>query len=140
MEAADLDRVVAIEHASFSRAWSRAQFIHELSLPFSHSAVAYRGESSPVVGYVVWWTVADEVHLLNVAVAPSERRTGLGRSLVDSVLRAAKRSGATLVTLEVSIHNRAARALYSGMHFVETHQRKNYYGAGDHAVVMERAL
>jgi len=134
----DLAQVVEIERDSFSSPWPRRHFEHELSLPHSRSLVACDPEEPrKVLGYVLRWLVEGEVELLNVAVARDARRMGLGRMLVESVLKEARRARACVVSLEVSVHNRAARALYRSLGFVAVRERKNYYSRGDHAVIME---
>lgn len=133
----DLAAVIEIERQSFSEPWSVGLFRHELRLPFSRCLVA-RAEGQRVIGYVCWWTVGDEVHLLNLAVHPRYRRRGVGRVLLGIVLDAAREAGARLVTLEVHHDNEAAQALYSAHGFVQTGIRRNYYAPGKHAVVMTR--
>ncbi len=131
----DLGAVLEIERQSFAEPWSVGLFRHELRLPFSRCLVA-RSEWGSVVGYVCWWLVGDEVHLLNLAVHPQHRRCGIGRSLLGVVLDCARQAGARLVTLEVHHDNQAAQALYLAFGFVQTGLRRNYYAPGKHAVVM----
>ncbi|GBD25754.1 Ribosomal-protein-alanine acetyltransferase [bacterium HR30] len=133
----DLGAVIEIERQSFSEPWSVGLFRHELRLPFSRCLVA-RGDNRAVVGYVCWWLVGDEVHLLNLAVHPQYRRRGIGRALLEVVLESARQAGARLVTLEVHHDNEAAQGLYSAHGFVQTGLRRNYYAPGRHAVVMTR--
>ncbi|MCX8073251.1 MAG: ribosomal protein S18-alanine N-acetyltransferase [Candidatus Binatia bacterium] len=137
MREEDLDAVMEIERRSFAEPWSVGLFRHELRLPFSKCLVA-RDERSALVGYVCWWMVGDEVHLLNLAVHPDRRRRGIGRLLLEVVLDAARRADARLVTLEVRHDNQAAQALYSAHGFVQTGLRRNYYAPGRHAVLMTR--
>lgn len=141
MAAADVSRVAAIEASSFRAPWSEAAFRHELDIPFSRSFVAHPpGDPDAVVGYVVLWLVADEVHLLDLAVAADARRGGIGRLLAGRVLEEARARSARLVTLEVAERNDAARRLYERLGFVTAFVRRDYYGAGQHALVMEHAL
>ena len=35
-------------------------------------------------GYIIYWVVADEMHLLNLAVHPTHRRRGIARQLLDT--------------------------------------------------------
>jgi ribosomal-protein-alanine N-acetyltransferase len=141
MLAADVPSVAAIEASSFRAPWSEAAFRHELDIPFSRSFVAHRrADPHAVVGFVVLWLVADEVHLLDLAVDADVRRAGVGRLLAERVLEVAHTAGARLVTLEVAEHNEAARRLYERLGFVTALVRRDYYGAGSHALVMEHAL
>jgi len=138
MAAADVAAVATIEAASFARPWSVDAFRHELELPFSRALVAHpAGEPATVAGYAVLWHVVDEVHLLDLAVATAYRRRGLGRTLAEAVLAAARELHARLVTLEVAAPNGAARALYEALGFAQTLVRHDYYGPGEDALVME---
>jgi len=139
---ADLPQIVEIERLSFDNPWSRDSFHRELSLPFSRTTVAVttNGASEAVVGYLCRWLVADECHILNVAVRPAARRTGVGARLMEHALGEARRGKARFVTLEVRRSNLAARSLYRKLCFQERRLRKNYYGSGDDAIVMELRL
>jgi ribosomal-protein-alanine N-acetyltransferase len=136
MREEDLDDVLEIERQSFAEPWSAGLFRHELRLPFSRCVVARR--EGAIVGYVCWWLVGDEVHLLNLAVRPDHRRAGVGRTLLGVVLDAARQAGARLITLEVHHDNDAAQALYAAHGFIQTGLRRNYYAPGKHAVIMTR--
>ena len=74
MRLSDLDAVMAIERGSFRAPWSRQVFIEELEREWAHIVVvrerASSGGASRVVAFCNYWLVRDEVHILNVAVAP----------------------------------------------------------------------
>lgn len=136
----DVSRVAAIEAESFAAPWSEAAFASELDLPFSRALVVHReGEPGTALGYVVWWRVADEIHLLDLAVDRSCRRLGLGERLAVRVLDDARECAARMTTLEVAADNEPARRLYERLGFVTVSTRKDYYGPGRSALVMERA-
>jgi [ribosomal protein S18]-alanine N-acetyltransferase len=138
----DLAQIVEIERLSFDNPWSRESFLRELSLPFSRTTVAIttNGASEAIVGYLCRWLVADECHILNVAVHPTARRIGIGDHLMADAIGEAKREKARFVTLEVRRSNFAARSLYRKLSFEERRLRKNYYGSGEDAIVMELRL
>jgi ribosomal-protein-alanine N-acetyltransferase len=138
----DLPQIVEIERLSFDNPWSRDSFLRELSLPFSRTTVAVttNGVAEAIKGYLCRWLVADECHILNVAVHPAARRTGIGDRLMEDAIAKAKREKAHLVTLEVRRSNVAARSLYRKLCFEERRLRKNYYGSGEDAIVMELRL
>ncbi len=86
------------------------------------------------------WLVADECHILNVAVHPRMRRLGVGAQLIGDAISEAKVKNAQLVTLEVRRSNLPARSLYRKFTFEERRLRHNYYGPGEDAIVMELRL
>ena len=96
--------------------------------------------SKSLVGFLCRWLVADECHILNIAVDPDYRRRGVGFFLLDSTIAEAISKQATCVTLEVRRANFAARQLYRKLKFEERRLRKHYYGPGEDAIVMELQL
>jgi ribosomal-protein-alanine N-acetyltransferase len=138
----DLPAVLEIERRSFGQPWSRAFFEKELSTPFARLVAAVdEGALRPcLAGYTCRWRVTDEVHLLNVAVHPEYRGTGIGRRLVEAVLDEARASSARVVFLEVRAGNVVARRLYRRLGFRDIGVRRGYYGPGQDAIVMELDL
>lgn len=111
----------------------------DLARPIARVTVA-KAPAGEVVGVLVAWAVADEVTLMDVAVAPSSRRLGVGRALVDELLAFARARGARLVVLEVRKSNAAAIALYESLGFVPIGVRRAYYDDGEDAVDMHALL
>ncbi len=139
MTAADLPQVMEIERLAFPHdPWTPGLFLHELKLAFSRVELA-RAAATPqrLLGYACWWVIGDEVHILNLAVHPQVRRAGIGRMLVQRVLDDAAARGATSVSLEVRPENASGLALYAAMGFTQIGLRRNYYGPGEDAVIME---
>lgn len=140
MRAADVDAVMEIERRTFAEPWTPGLFLHELKVPFARSVVVRVPETDEMLGYVCWWEVGEEVHILNLAVRPEMQRRGIGRALVDLVLEAAAAARAGVVTLEVREGNTAAFVLYGGLGFERTGRRRNYYAPGVDAIIMSRRL
>ena len=146
--ASDLPRIIEIERASYSSPWSLKSFERELTLPFSRTMLATVDKPGAeaiapygsVAGFLCRWLVAEECHVLNIAVDPAFRRHGVGYFLLSSTIREAVSKQATFVTLEVRRANFAARQLYRKLHFEERRLRKHYYGPGEDAIVMELEL
>ena len=143
MRREDLERVVEIERAAFSHPWSRDLIAREMSHDWSTILLAVEpaagGES--ILGLVVFWLVHDEVHVLNVAVAPESRRRGTARALMREAERRGVERGARIVTLEVRRSNRAATELYHSLGYRKVGVRPRYYAEeGEDAIVMERDL
>ena len=73
--------------------------------------------------------VLDEAHLLNLSIVKSHQKQGLGRCLLEHMLRTAKNYRAANVFLEVRISNISAIALYEKLGFCEMAVRSAYYPA-----------
>ena len=70
---------------------------------------------------------ADEMEILNLAVAPQSRRLGIASQLIARALASAKDSGAARAYLEVRPSNAAALALYAQHGFAAAGRRPLYY-------------
>lgn len=135
----DLPAVLEIERAAFKQPWSLASFRRELELPFSRLLVAH-APSGTVLGYLCRWLVAGEMHVLNVAVRDDCRQHGVASQLLDYVIKEARRERADLLILEVRRSNLPARQLYRKFQFEQRRLRKDYYGPGEDALIMELAI
>ncbi|MGE5174638.1 MAG: ribosomal protein S18-alanine N-acetyltransferase [Betaproteobacteria bacterium] len=139
MKKDDIDQVLSIEQSSFTMPWSRNLFLSEFRSP-SVSNLMVALSPNPVrtvVGYIVFWLVDDEMHILNLAVAPAFRRQGIARKLVLAAISLADRKGANRAFLEVRASNAVAQKLYSTLGFTGMTVRRDYYDAPvEDAVVM----
>jgi ribosomal-protein-alanine N-acetyltransferase len=94
-----------------------------------------------VLGYIVFWIVHDEVHVLNVATALEARRRGIGRALMEAAEEEGRSRGARLSTLEVRRSNVGAIVLYRTIGYRQVGIRPNYYAEeNEDAIVMVKAL
>lgn len=140
MREADLAAVLEIERLASPSPWTPGLFLHELQLEFSRIILAREGDGGAVLGFACWWEVAEEIHILNVAVHPSQRRRGIGRALVRRMLAVGTAAGATLAGLEVRADNGPGIALYEGCGFARVGERRDYYGPGQNALLMDCRL
>jgi len=140
----DVPRVVEIERDGFAHPWSRELLERELDHAWSHTLLALEpdaGRGERVLGYIVFWLVHDEVHVLNVATALEARRRGVGRALMDAAEEAGRLRGARLSTLEVRRSNAPAIALYVRLGYRQVGVRPNYYAEErEDAIVMVKQL
>jgi len=131
---ADLSRVLEIERASFPSPWKEEFFISELCNPHSRFLIAEK--KGEVIGYICCWFIADEGQILNLAVHPDLRQSGLGKLLVQQILMEASKKGVNFLSLEVRKNNFTAIGLYKGLGFYETTIRNKYYENGEDALLM----
>jgi ribosomal-protein-alanine N-acetyltransferase len=136
MEMADLDDVMEIERASFSLPWSRWMFEREL-MDQTHSRFLVARSGDEIAGYIGFWMVLEEVHIVTIAVRSDCRRRGIGSILMLEALNAALRLGAQRATLEVRVTNLSAQELYKKLGFITVAIRKRFYSdTGEDAYVM----
>lgn len=140
----DLDLVWETEKRAHAHPWSLGNFRDSLQSGYpAHLLVSppQRGEATThltasgqvLLGYLVAMKGVDEVHLLNITVAPEHRRQGWARVMMQALAAWATADGAECLWLEVRAHNEPALALYQGFGFVTMGLRKGYYPAGRHA-------
>jgi len=129
MVLADLPAVMAIEHQAFSNPWSTDMVRKELQQDWS--TVLLCEESGPsgwqIRAFAIFWLVADEVHVLNVATDGAVRRRGFGRQVMDAVLATGRAQKCRMATLEVRRSNEAAKSLYVSLGFRAVGMRPSYY-------------
>jgi [ribosomal protein S18]-alanine N-acetyltransferase len=136
--ARDLPRIIEIERLAFPAPWTPASFQRELTLPFSRIMLAIHDDGGvSIAGFLCRWLIADECHILNIAVHPDSRRLGIGTVLMTEAINESKTTGANVITLEVRRSNLAARQLYRKFEFEERRLRRHYYGPGEDAIIME---
>ena len=123
----DIDAIVAIEQASFTAPWTREMHIAELANHGVSYVYVARDHASEIVGFCAFWRIGDEIHINNLAVLPSRRRSGVASALLFGILREGGRLGAGRATLEVRRSNEPARRLYERFGFRIAGVRRGYY-------------
>jgi [ribosomal protein S18]-alanine N-acetyltransferase len=140
--AADVPDLVAIDASSPGGGWQAQAFLQELGLAWSHVEVAScPAAPASIAGFLVYWLVAGEAELLDVAIHPDLRRRGLGRALLRRLEDVARAQAVGRIILEVRRSNGAARQLYAALGFVENGVRRGYYQDNrEDAILMEWLL
>jgi ribosomal-protein-alanine N-acetyltransferase len=129
----DLEAVAALDLECFgTEAWTVSSWADEFARPDRIVLVAAGPVVAGYVALIVPPDPRDPVDLIRIAVAPGERRTGVGGRLLAAALAAV--AGRT-VLLEVAEGNDGALGLYRGAGFGEISRRKRYYGDAD-ALIM----
>ena len=135
------DAVFAVEACAYSHPWTRGNFTDSLAAGYI-AELLLTGDGG-LVGYFVAMTGVDELHLLNITVAPDWQGLGLGQSLMAVLRQRAMHLGLSTLWLEVRQSNERARALYRRLGYAEVGLRRGYYpavGGREDAVVMRLAV
>lgn len=135
MASEDLGAVLAIEQRAYPSPWSEGIFRDCLRVGYDAWVIE---EGGTLVGYGLLSVAAGEAHLLNLCIDPERQGCGLGRRLLELLLRRAATRAARTVFLEVRPSNLRALRLYSAAGFDEIGHRKDYYpdGAGREDAVL----
>jgi ribosomal-protein-alanine N-acetyltransferase len=140
MTQARLDQVLAIESSAYDHPWTRGNFADSLRSGYQGQLLC---AGDALLGYFVAMKGVDEVHLLNITVAPAYQGQGWGRVMLDALGLWSRGQGAQWLWLEVRTSNRRALAVYLRYGFRRVGERKNYYpahGGREDAIVMSYKL
>ena len=123
----DLAAIEGIEHRSYPTPWSRSMFASELAKPSSICLGAFDEETEILLGYLIISRYVDAWHVMNVAVAPERRRSGIASTLLNRLFEQTAGDGRRGYTLEVRVSNAGAIRLYERLGFRSRGIRRGYY-------------
>jgi ribosomal-protein-alanine N-acetyltransferase len=129
----DIARLVDLEAGNQPTPWSEAVFSDEIQADNRVYLAVIDGDDVFAYGGIM--VTADEAHVLNLLVAPDQRRKGHARSLMVELLKEAVGLGAKHLTLEVRSRNHVAINLYQQLGLAPVGVRPGYYGDDD-ALIM----
>lgn len=124
----DLDVVMSIEEKIYTMPWKRPMFLSELkNNPYSNLFTVLDQDKEEVIGYVCFWIIMDELHLLNLSIHPVHQRKGVGSQLAAWVIQQGRERAVRRASLEVRASNIPAIGLYKKMGFKVVAVRPGYY-------------
>lgn len=140
MEERDLDRIMEIEKDCFTTPWSRESFLLEITENMLAKYIVAEIDGI-VAGYGGIWMIIGEGHITNIAVESKYRRMGVGKKILEGLIKLSKRMFVTSMTLEVRESNYVAQSLYEQYGFKKHGRRPKYYADdGEDAIVMWKNL
>lgn len=132
-----IDAVVQIEQRAYAHPWNRTNFADALQSGYQAQRLL---ADDTLLGYFVAMEGVEEVHLLNITVAPEFQRQGWSRVMLDALTLWARGRQAQWLWLEVRVGNTRAMRVYEAQGYARVGVRKDYYPAGhgkrEDAVVM----
>ena len=138
---ARLDDVLRVEQSAYSHPWTRGNFVD--SLKAGYQVMTLVGDDT-LLGYFVAMEGVEEVHLLNITVAPEFQGQGWAVLMLDALALWSRGRGAHWLWLEVRVSNTRAMQVYERYGYARVGERKNYYpadqGHREDAVVMSLKL
>ena len=140
MEEDDMAAVLAVERVGYPHPWTEGNFRDCLRAGYCCWVLEQDGR---MIGHGVLSVAVGEAHVLNVCVHPDWQGRGLGRRILDRLLRLAREHEADTAFLEVRASNTVAQHLYESAGFNEIGLRRGYYPANsgrEDAVVYAKAL
>lgn len=142
MRAEALARVMEIERAVYDWPWTETNIAD--SVKNGYLCLQLMGGEDTLLGYMIAMQGVDEVHLLNITVAPTCLRQGWARVMLDALVLWSRGLNAQWLWLEVRVGNARALAVYEQFGFRRVGERKSYYPAAhnqrEDAIVMSYKL
>ncbi len=135
----DMPEVLQTEQASFDFAWTEEDFLRCLRQRNCIGMVAEQGEK--VVGFMIYELHKNKLHILNFAVHPTCRRTGVGAQMVAKLISKLSSHRRTRITLEVRETNLIAQLFFRSQLFRAVRVLRAYYeDSGEDAFLMQYQL
>jgi ribosomal-protein-alanine N-acetyltransferase len=136
-----LDAVLRVEQEAYAHPWNHTNFMDALHSGYQAQMVVADGT---LIGYFIAMKGVDEVHLLNITVAPEFQGQGWAKLMLDALTIWARSQAAQWLWLEVRVGNVRAQRVYEANGYRLVGQRKQYYpahhGLREDAIVMSRRL
>ncbi len=137
MTSRDLASVMVIENQAYPFPWSSGNFQDSLAAGYSMWVLR---EHQVMLGYMVWMSVVDEAHLLNITLTPARQGHGLGQWMMRSLVSQVREAGLHRIVLEVRPSNTRALRLYEKSGFKRIGLRKGYYPSAPETAAREDAI
>jgi len=128
-ETRDVTAIRTCAHAAYQKYIARmnqepAPMIADFADQVSKGVVSVALNKDELVGYVVYYRVADSMHLENVAVLPSYKGQGIGKQLIQYVEDQAIAKGVDRVELYTNEMMHENLAMYPRLGYKETERKK----------------
>ena len=130
----DLEACLALDRMALNGLWTSEQWTRELT-DDNRIALGIDDAERQLIALAAGWLVADELQITAVAVAPHQRKQGLGTLIMKALIQRGGNAGAVEASLDVASNNQAAIALYASLGFVTTGSRRKYYRDGGDALL-----
>ena len=132
----DMPEVLQAERQSFEYAWTEDDFLRCLRQRNCIGMVAEHDDR--IVGFMIYELHKNRLHVLNFAVAPAYRRSGVGAQMVSKLVGKLSSHRRSKITLAVRERNLAAQVFFRSQDFKATKVLRNYYeDSGEDAFQME---
>lgn len=141
---ADLDAMHALDVVCFARPFRFSRSAMKRFAEANKARVVIAEIDGTLAGFCILHIEpaadARAGYIVTLDVAPSHRRTGIARAIMQEVERQAIDAGCALIMLHVFTANAEAIAFYERLGFDVSHREADFYGAGRAALVYVKRL
>ena len=135
-EEKDIPVIAEMEKRCFPKdPWTERMLFDALNTSYMWNVLVEEG--GQVCGYACIGCLFETADLMNIAVDFPFRGRGVASALMDALHAKARELGAERMMLEVHVANAPAIALYQKYGYEKIAARKNYYGDGEDADIMQ---
>ncbi len=121
----DMTEVLQIEKDSYGQPWSEDDFLRCLR---QRNCIGMVAESEDrVLGFMVYELHRTRLHVLNFAVTPEARRSGVGTQMVHKLIGKLSSHRRTNITLAIRETNLQAQLFFRSMEFKALQILRSYY-------------
>lgn len=132
----DMAEVLATELASFEYSWTEDDFLRCLRQRNCIGMVAETDDR--VIGFMIYELHRSRLHILNFAVHPEYRRTGIGAQMLAKLVNKLSTHRRQKISLAVRERNLDAQMFFRRFDFRATRVLRKYYeDSGEDAFQME---
>src|SRR6267154_3982109 len=132
----DMPEVLHTEQESFEFSWTEEDLLRCLRQRNCIGMVAEQGEK--VVGFMIYELHKSKLHILNFAVQPAHRRSGVGAQMVAKLISKLSSHRRTKITLEVRETNLPAQLFFRTQGFKAMRVMRGFYeDSGEDAFLMQ---
>lgn len=130
----DLESLSPILETEFDNFWTTNTLKSEIENPDSIVIIAKNNDE--ILGFAGLWKSVDVMHIMDIVVAKKHRSKHIGKTMLEKLIELCIQNNIYELTLEVRQDNTPAINLYTNYNFKKIGERKNYYGANNHAIIM----
>ena len=131
----DLEKIKDNLSKDFDNFWDYEILKEELNSRTSKYIVAKKSNNI-IVGFAGIKIILDEAEIMNIVTKKEERHQGIGKLLLNEIIKISKENNIYLINLEVNAKNTIAINLYKKYNFKVVGLRKKYYNGQDDAILM----
>jgi len=124
-----INLIYKLENKIFTDPWTKKMIKGEFNNKLAVILGIINTKTKELVGYSFLFSIYDEIHLNNIALKKDSRNKGLGKKMMDYIIKYGSENYFTRITLEVRESNTEALNLYYKYGFELISRRKGYYSS-----------
>ena len=134
----DVEAIVSLDQEVLQTNWHEKLYAESIVFKDTQSLVL--DHEGRLIGFLIYRNIGGDFEIIQLALNKAYQRQGLASMMIDYMIQDAQSSHIEFIYLEVEMDNLPALNLYKKYGFEAIHQRKNYYGQEQDAIVMRKEM